>query len=239
MMVRHRAGVAGRSGRDSGAAAGGGSATESNVMAKVTAALGAAVVPPASDGPAASEPMRAVDPGAAGAGAADAAPNAASAQPAPAPARAAPDGSSAVAGVRPLSLYARIAPLSTVPGLHRGVHMTVNENGVLLRIFIGESDRFEAMPLYEAIVQKVRELGLGGATVLRGTEGFGASSIVHKAALLELSADLPVVIEIVDSDQKINLLLPHLEAMVKEGMITMEHVVIVLYRHREQVEAGG
>ena len=109
--------------------------------------------------------------------------------------------------------------------------MTTHENGILLRVFIGESDRFQGKPLYEAIVQKVRELGLAGATVLRGTEGFGANSVVHKAALLEMSSDLPIVIEIVDTEEKVKPLLPHLEAMVEEGMVTMEYVVILLYRH--------
>jgi PII-like signaling protein len=112
--------------------------------------------------------------------------------------------------------------------------MTLNENGILLRVFIGESDRLEGKPLYEAIVQKTRELGLAGATVLRGTEGFGANSVVHKAHLLEMSTDLPIVIEIVDAHDKINLLLPHLQSMVREGMITMEYVAIVLYRHEDQ-----
>lgn len=108
--------------------------------------------------------------------------------------------------------------------------MTIDEDGVLLRVFIGESDRHEHRPLHEAIVQTARELGLAGATVLRGIEGFGANSVVHKAALLELSADLPLVIEIVDRQEKIQQLLPKLEGMVKEGMITMEYVAVVLYR---------
>ena len=116
-------------------------------------------------------------------------------------------------------------------GRKPGSHMTINENGVLLRVFIGESDRFGKQPLFEAIVQKVRELGLGGATVLRGSEGFGANSVVHKTSLLEMSSDLPIVIEIVDTREKIDLLLPHLETMVQEGMITMEYVKIVMYRH--------
>ena len=111
--------------------------------------------------------------------------------------------------------------------------MRIQENGVLLRVFIGESDRHEGKPLYEAIVQKTRELGLAGATVLRGTEGFGASSIVHKSALLEMSTDLPVVIEIVDEEEKVKTLLPWLEGMVKEGMVTMEYVVVLVYRHDE------
>lgn len=111
--------------------------------------------------------------------------------------------------------------------------MTINENGVLLRVFIGESDRFEGKPMYEAIVQKARELGLAGATVLRGTEGFGAHSVVHTASLLEMSTDLPIVVEIVDTEEKVKLLLPALESMVQEGMITMEYVLIILYRHNE------
>jgi hypothetical protein len=109
--------------------------------------------------------------------------------------------------------------------------MSVNDNGVLLRVFIGESDRFEGRPLFEAIVHKVRELGLAGATVLRGTEGFGAHSVVHKASLLEMSTDLPIVVEIVDTDDNVRRLLPHLETMVQEGMITMEYVVVLTYRH--------
>jgi PII-like signaling protein len=109
--------------------------------------------------------------------------------------------------------------------------MTTNEDGVLVRIFIGESDRVAKKPLYEAIVETARSLGLAGATVLRGTEGFGANSVVHKAALLEMSTDLPIVIEIVDTNDKIQLLLPHLDAMVKEGLVTMEYVRILHYRH--------
>ncbi len=130
-----------------------------------------------------------------------------------------------------LQLAPATQPLSTIPQIEPGTHMTTNDNGVLLRVFIGESDRFNNQPLYEAIVQKTRELGLAGATVLRGSEGFGARSVVHKAALLEMSSDLPIVIEIVDGQDNVNRLLPHLEAMVAEGMITMEYVKILLYRH--------
>jgi PII-like signaling protein len=130
-----------------------------------------------------------------------------------------------------LHLAAALKPLSTMPAISPGNHMTSQSNGVLLRVFIGESDRFEHKPLYEAIVQKARALGLAGATVLRGSEGFGARSVVHKAALLAMSSDLPVVIELVDSEEKIKLLLPFLETMVAEGMITMEYVVILMYRH--------
>ena len=118
--------------------------------------------------------------------------------------------------------------------------MKIQENGVLLRVFIGESDKFQHKPLYEMIVQKTRELGLAGATVLRGTEGFGAHSVVHTAHLLEMSTDLPVLIEVVDTEDKIKSLLPHLETMVQEGMITMEYVLILMYRHNgpKQASAG-
>jgi hypothetical protein len=132
-----------------------------------------------------------------------------------------------------LQLAAALAPLSTVPLIQPGSHMSIKEDGVLLRAFIGESDKFEHKPLYEAIVLKARELGLAGATVLKGTEGFGANSLVHKDAVLAMSSDLPVLIEIVDSEEKINLLLPHLETMVREGMVTMEHVAIFIYRHND------
>lgn len=130
-----------------------------------------------------------------------------------------------------LVLGKRIAPLSTVPAIEARGNMKADENGILLRVFIGESDTHEKRPLYEVIVEKARSLGLAGATVLRGTEGFGANSVVHKTKLLEMSADLPVVIEIVDIEDKINLLLPELEMIVREGMITMEHVRVLVYRH--------
>ena len=129
-----------------------------------------------------------------------------------------------------LQLGGLLEPLSTLPPLTENDHMQVNQKGVLLRVFAGEADRFENKPLYEAIVGKARELGLAGATVLRGTEGFGAHSVVHRASLLEMSTDLPVVIEIVDTEEQIRRLLPSLEEMVHEGMITMEYVVILLYR---------
>ncbi len=130
-----------------------------------------------------------------------------------------------------LSLAGALKPLSTLPHIEPGSHMNKQENGVLLRVFIGESDKHQKKPLHEAIVEKIRELGLAGATVLRGTEGFGARSVVHKAALLEMSSDLPVVIEVVDTEDKVKVLLPHLETMVQEGMITMEYVQILMYRH--------
>jgi PII-like signaling protein len=132
--------------------------------------------------------------------------------------------------LRPLRVSAEIENLSTLPGMKASERMTINEDGVLLRVFIGESDRWEHRPLYEALLGKVRELGLAGATVLRGIEGFGAHSVVHKARLLEMSADLPIVVEIVDRKEKVEVLLPHLEAMVKEGMVTMEYVRVLVYR---------
>jgi len=130
-----------------------------------------------------------------------------------------------------LSLGSLLKPLSTIPRIEARPHMTINENGVLLRVFIGEGDTVDGRHLYEAVLLKARELGLAGGTVLRGIEGFGANSVVHKARLLEMSSDLPVVIEIVDTEEKIRRLLPFLEQVVQEGMITMEYVAIVFYRH--------
>src|ERR687888_1719126 len=104
--------------------------------------------------------------------------------------------------------------------------MHLPEDAVLLRIFIGESDRYEHRPLHEAIVLKARELDLAGATVLRGPMGFGKSRHLHTAKILRLSMDLPMVIEIVDSEEKIQRLLPHLEEMVLEGLVTLENVQI-------------
>jgi uncharacterized protein len=105
-----------------------------------------------------------------------------------------------------------------------------NGTGKLLRIFIGESDRWGHQPLYEAIVLKARELGLAGATVLRGPMGFGASSRLHTAKILRLSEDLPVIIEIVDSEEKIRAFLSGIEAMIQDGLVTLETVEIVHYR---------
>ena len=114
--------------------------------------------------------------------------------------------------------------------------MEVPRDSLLLRIFIGESDRFGHMPLYEAIVLKAREMHLAGATVLRGPMGFGKSSRMHTAKILRLSMDLPMVIEIVDSEDKINAFLPALEGMMSGGMITMERVQVIKYRHVERQE---
>src|SRR5437764_6296813 len=105
--------------------------------------------------------------------------------------------------------------------------MEVPRDSLLLRIFIGESDRFEHKPLYQAIVLTAREMHLAGATVLRGPMGFGKSSRMHTAKILRLSMDLPMVIEIVDSEDKINAFLPMLEEMVSGGMITLERVQVI------------
>src|SRR4051794_32665698 len=102
--------------------------------------------------------------------------------------------------------------------------MNIPEEGSLLRIFVGESDRFGHHPLYEAIVLKAREHGLAGATVLRGVMGFGKNSVIHTAKILRLSEDLPMVIEIVDSSAKIEAFLPLLNEMVADGMVTIEAV---------------
>jgi PII-like signaling protein len=108
--------------------------------------------------------------------------------------------------------------------------MQIPHDAVLLRIFIGESDRWHHQPLYEAIVLKAREMHLAGATVLRGPMGFGKSSRLHTAKILRLSMDLPLVIEIVDSEEKINEFLPVLDEMMGGGMLTLEKVKCLEYR---------
>src|SRR5438045_4156963 len=108
--------------------------------------------------------------------------------------------------------------------------MQIPHEAVLLRIFIGESDRHEHRPLYEAIVLKARELHLAGATVLRGPMGFGKSSRLHTTKILRLSMDLPLVIEIVDSEEKIRAFLPILDPMMQGGLLTMEKVNVIDYR---------
>jgi uncharacterized protein len=108
--------------------------------------------------------------------------------------------------------------------------MEIPQDALLLRIFIGESDRWDHRPLYEAIVLKARELHLGGATVLRGPMGFGKTSRLHTAKVLELSMDLPLVIEIVDCEEKINAFLPELDKMISGGLVTLEKVKVIHYR---------
>lgn len=111
--------------------------------------------------------------------------------------------------------------------------MKLPEEGTLLRIFFGESDKHNRKPLYEVIVIKARELGLAGATVFRGIMGFGADSHMHSAKILRLSGDLPVVVEIVDTEENISKLLPFLDEAVQEGLITMEKVRVIKYRHKD------
>jgi PII-like signaling protein len=110
--------------------------------------------------------------------------------------------------------------------------MKLPEEGLLLRILIGESDTHQGKALYEQIVLKARELNLAGATVLRGIMGFGATSRLHTAKLLRLSEDLPVVVEIVDTEENLNKLLPFLDDVVQEGLVTLERARIIKYRHR-------
>jgi hypothetical protein len=108
--------------------------------------------------------------------------------------------------------------------------MKIPTDGYLLRIFIGESDRWHGKPLYEAIVMKARELHLAGATVLRGPMGFGANSRLHTAKILRLSEDLPIIVEIVDAKEKIDALMPFIDEVVKEGLVTLERVQVIQYR---------
>lgn len=108
--------------------------------------------------------------------------------------------------------------------------MTLPQEGYLLRIFIGESDRHAGMLLYEWIVRAAKERGLAGATVLRGLEGFGARSRIHTARILDLSTDLPIIVEIVDTLEKIEAFLPIVDGVVKDGLATVEKVQIRFYR---------
>jgi PII-like signaling protein len=108
--------------------------------------------------------------------------------------------------------------------------MKIPEEGYLLRVFVGESDKHGHVPLYEAIVSKAREAGLAGATVLRGVMGFGRHSVMHTAKILRLSEDLPMIVEIVDSLERIEAFLPILDTMVLEGLVTLEQVRVIHYR---------
>lgn len=115
--------------------------------------------------------------------------------------------------------------------------MQLPEDALLLRIFIGESDRWQHQPLYEAVVMKARELHLAGATVLRGPMGFGAASRIHTAKILRLSLDLPMVIEIVDSEEKVKSFLPHLDQMMGGGLVTLEKIKVIHYRDGKEKSA--
>lgn len=110
--------------------------------------------------------------------------------------------------------------------------MQLPNEAQLVRIFVGESDKHDGKPLYEAIVLAARQMGLAGATVLRGVMGFGANSRIHTAKVLRLSEDLPMVIEIVDKPERISLFLPKLDTMMGEGLVTLETVNVLTYRHK-------
>ena len=116
--------------------------------------------------------------------------------------------------------------------------MKLTGQAQLLRIFIGEDDRHQGKPLPEAIVEEARRRGLAGATVLKGALGFGANSRVHTSKILRLSSDLPIVVEIVDVAEKIADFLPALDAMISEGMVTLEKVEVITYRHNQGVKPG-
>ncbi len=116
--------------------------------------------------------------------------------------------------------------------------MTLSRDGKLLRIFIGENDKYEKQPLFEWIVKKARAEGLAGATVLRGLEGYGAHSRLHTAKILRLSSDLPIVIEIVDSEEKIEAFLPLIDEAIGEGLATVEKVEVRFYRGGGAEDAG-
>ncbi|MBV9753306.1 MAG: DUF190 domain-containing protein [Hyphomicrobiales bacterium] len=117
--------------------------------------------------------------------------------------------------------------------------MQIPRDAVLLRIFLGEDDKYQGRPLYETIVLKARELHLAGATVLRGPMGFGHSSRLHTAKILRLSEDLPLVIEIVDEENKIDGFLPELEKMMGSGLVTLEKVQVLQYGDNERKPKGG
>lgn len=108
--------------------------------------------------------------------------------------------------------------------------MKIPADGKLLRIFIGEQDKWKGRPLYEAIVHLAKKEGMAGATAVKGFMGFGCKSHLHTTKLLRLSEDLPIIIEIVDSEEKINGFLPRLDEMVKEGLITLEKARVIMYR---------
>ena len=116
--------------------------------------------------------------------------------------------------------------------------MKLEGKGKLLRVFIGESDVWHGKPLYRAIVERAREMNIAGATVLRGIEGFGAKSHLHTARILRLSEDLPVIIEIVDSAERIDALLPAVDEMVGDGLVTVETVDVIAYRGTRSADGG-
>jgi len=108
--------------------------------------------------------------------------------------------------------------------------MKLEGTGLLVRVYLGESDHWHGKPLYQAIVERLREHGLAGATVLRGIEGFGAKQHLHSTRILSLSEDLPILIEAVDTEEKVREILPELDQMVADGLITLERVEVITYR---------
>jgi PII-like signaling protein len=117
--------------------------------------------------------------------------------------------------------------------------MRTESEGKILRIYVGESDRWEGRPLYEAIVRAAREQGLAGATALRGIEGFGASSRIHTVKVLRLSEDLPIVVEIIDRSERIAVFIPTIDTMVREGLVTLETVDMFVYRQELSADASA
>lgn len=117
--------------------------------------------------------------------------------------------------------------------------MKIPADGKLLRIFIGEQDKWHGQPLYEAIIHLAKKEGMAGATAIKGFMGFGAKSHMHTTKLLRLSEDLPIVIEMVDSEEKINRFLPRLDDMVKEGLITLEKANVIMYRANQTGKETG
>jgi PII-like signaling protein len=111
--------------------------------------------------------------------------------------------------------------------------MTLAQDAQLLRIFIGEQDKYDGKPLYEALVMEARKIGLAGATVYRGILGYGANSVVHTDKILRLSQGMPMVVEIVDTPAKIESFLPTLDEMMDEGLATLEKARVIIYRHNE------
>ena len=111
--------------------------------------------------------------------------------------------------------------------------MEPGTEAVLLRVFLGESDHWRGKPLHLALIEAARKQGLAGATVLRGIEGYGANSVIHTTRFLEFSSDLPIVVEIVDVEDKVNAFLPTIDELVGEGMATVERVRVLFYRHKD------
>jgi PII-like signaling protein len=115
--------------------------------------------------------------------------------------------------------------------------MKLEGKAKMLRIHFGENDKWKEKPLHQAIVEKCRELDIAGATVFRGIEGYGASTLIHRSHLLSFSSDAPVMVSVIDSEEKIQKLLPHLEQMIQEGLIAMSEVEVIKYVHQDGVRS--